>query len=378
MEHIEIFNKLKERSGSHSPSIEELKERLGVRIKIDACFLSNPYATELFMKYLQRDIIEPGLLRDLLEFYPQQNRDIASILSTQLKIPHENLFIGNGAIEVIQATLHRVIRGKIAIPIPTFSSYYEFLLDVNDAVFYNLEETKNFKLDLNLYEKFIRKNNLKNALIINPNNPDGSYLSRQEILKFLENNRDLEGIIIDESFGHFAYEDADLKLTMVEEVAMNFGNTIVIKSMSKDFGIAGIRAGYGIMNKEHVDKLLSSGYLWNLNGLAAYFFKVYCQEGFQCEYEIVRKKYIMNTITFWNELSRLKGIYVLPSKANFVLLKVQGMSSRDLMINLLVNYGIYVRDCSDKIGLPDGYIRVASRSFEENQEILRAIKEISK
>lgn len=377
MEIREIFGELKNRAGTHSPSIDELKERLGVEIKIDACFLSNPYATDLFMEYLQSDIIEKGLLRDLLEFYPQQNADIASILSEQLQLPSENLFVGNGAIEVIQAVLHRVVKGSIAIPVPTFSSYYEFLLRDDMAVFYQLEETNNFQLNLRAYDRFIKDNSVKNALLINPNNPDGGYLSRSELIEFLENNRDLESIIVDESFSHFAYETIDLDRTSLEEIALNYPNLILIKSMSKDFGIAGIRAGYGVMNRAHVSKLLGSGYLWNLNGLATYFFKVYCKESFQKRYETVRKKYIMNTMMFINELTVIEGLSVIPTKANFVLLKITGISSTDLMLRLLADYGIYVRDCSDKVGLPDGYIRVASRTFEENQEILAALRALA-
>ena len=378
MEYLEVFKELKKRSGTHSPSIEELKERLGLKVRIDACFLSNPYATELFIKYLQRDVIDKGLLREILEYYPQQNADIATILGKQLNMPSENLFIGNGAIEVIQAVLHNVVKGKIAIPIPTFSSYYEFLSSEESAVYFQLREKDNFQLDLNEYHEFIKTNDLKNALLINPNNPDGSYLQRNDLIDFLEKCRDLDCIIIDESFGHFAYENLDLDRTTLEQVALEYPNLIVIKSMSKDFGIAGIRAGYGVMNGVYVSKLLSNGYLWNLNGLATYFFKVYCNESFQREYETVRKKYIMNTMMFMNEISQLNGVSVVPSKANFVLLKIRGFTSTDLMLMLLAEYGIYVRDCSDKIGLGDGYIRVASRSFEENQEILLALRSIIK
>ncbi|MEE9438577.1 MAG: aminotransferase class I/II-fold pyridoxal phosphate-dependent enzyme, partial [Saprospiraceae bacterium] len=184
-------------------------------------------------------------------------------------------------------------------------------------------------------------------------------------------------LILDESFIHFAYEGADLYQISNQELIKQYPNLLIIKSMSKDFGIAGIRAGYGIMSKENVAKLLSNGYLWNVSGLADYFFKVYSEQKFTEEYEIVRKKYIMNTLMFLNELNGLETIKTYPSKANFALIEItNGMSSFDFTMELLINHGVYVRDCSDKIGLKGEFIRVASRSFEENLKILEAIKSI--
>ena len=147
--------------------------------------------------------------------------------------------------------------------------------------------------------------------------------------------------------------------------------------MSKDFGIAGIRAGYGIMNEKKVAQLLNNGYLWNVSGLADYFFKVYGNEVFQKEYEIVRKKYIMNTMMFLSELDKIPNIISYPSKANFALIEIiNGKSSFDVTMELLVDSNIYVRDCQDKIGLNGNFIRVASRTFEENLKIIDAFKKV--
>jgi histidinol-phosphate/aromatic aminotransferase/cobyric acid decarboxylase-like protein len=95
------------------------------------------------------------------------------------------------------------------------------------------------------------------------------------------------------------------------------------------------------------------------------------------EYEDCRKKYIIETVFFLNQLNELKNIKILPSKANFVLIELlNGLTSEDVSLDLLINHGVYVRDCSDKIGLDGEYIRVAARSFEENKQILEALKHI--
>jgi histidinol-phosphate/aromatic aminotransferase/cobyric acid decarboxylase-like protein len=162
-----------------------------------------------------------------------------------------------------------------------------------------------------------------------------------------------------------------------EELITKYKNLVIVKSMSKDFGIAGIRAGYAVMNQDKVKKLLSNGYLWNVSGLASYFFKIYSDHDFISQYEIVRKKYIMNTLMFISELNTIPNVKAYPSKANFVLLELlDGKSSFDFTLGLLIENGVYVRDCNDKIGLDGSFVRVASRSFEENLITISSIKNL--
>jgi histidinol-phosphate/aromatic aminotransferase/cobyric acid decarboxylase-like protein len=378
----EFFNefiRLKENSGSHSPSILSLMDKLvSVNgIKVDACFLSNPYATELFIEFFENELVTTKTLHHVIEAYPPQNREIAHFLSASINVPEDNIFIGNGAIEIIQAIIHNFVNGKIVVSIPTFSSYYEFVKDKNNVVFYNLKKENNYCLDVDNYIDFIKKEKPNSIVIINPNNPNGDYLNKDEVYRILSELRFLENIIMDESFIHFAYENLDLSMIDSYKLLTEFPNLCIVKSMSKDFGIAGIRAGYGIMCKEKVDQLLNTGYLWNVSGLTDYFFKLYSREDFQKRYDIVRKKYIMNTLMFLNELNRIPSIKVYPSRANFALVElIDGSSSKELMIKLLYSHGVYVRECSDKIGLDGQFLRIASRSFEENVLILDAFKSV--
>ena len=137
------FIKLKENSGSHSPSINTiLKEIPEIKMKVDACFLSNPYATKLFLDYLHKDLIKTGKINRVLEFYPSQNDVIAKSISKSINVDSKNIFVCNGAIEGIQAVLHNLLNGKISIPIPTFSSYYEYCHKDLEAVFLILKKMR--------------------------------------------------------------------------------------------------------------------------------------------------------------------------------------------------------------------------------------------
>jgi len=370
---------LKESSGTHSPSIDTLLSLIGdFKIKIDACFLSNPYATELFLNYLDNDLVKTNQLKNILEYYPPQNRDVAKYISKAIGINSKNIFVGNGAIEIIQAILHNFVRSKVVVILPTFSSYYEFLKEDTDVLFYTLDKNNNFTLDVKNYISFIKTHRPNTLVLLNPNNPNGFYLTKSEIEEILENTKYVENVIIDESFIHFAYENLDFSQISSEYLITKYENLVIIKSMSKDFGIAGIRAGYAVMNSKRVDYLLKNGYLWNVSGLANYFFKIYTEDDFTKKYDIARKKYILNTMLFFKELETIKYIHVYPSKANFALIELKNnIKSFDYTIDLLLNSGIYVRDCSDKIGLNGSFIRVASRTFEENVQIITALKNYS-
>lgn len=372
---------LKIQSGTHSPSIDSILSMLPeINIKVDACFLSNPYATDLFMTSLSEDFKNIHELRNILEYYPPQNKSVAKIISKVIGIGDENIFVGNGAIEIIQAVIHNFVRKKIVIILPTFSSYYEFVRDDTEVVFYQLDKDNEYKLDVQKFVDFINFHKPDSLVLINPNNPNGWYINILDLKFLLESCRNLDNVILDESFVHFANEDEDFTLINNYQLFNDFNNLIIIKSMSKDFGIAGLRAGYAVMRSECVRELLSKGYLWNISGLTNYFFKKYADKSFQLMYDSVRKLYIKETIGFYKKFSTLSEKYkVYPTSANFLLVELLSeIDSFEFSMELLLDNGLYVRDCSDKIGLEGKFLRVASRTREENEFILETFRMYSK
>ncbi|MEO5789703.1 histidinol-phosphate transaminase [Gelidibacter sp.] len=372
------YRSLKEKSGTHSPSLASIQEFIpDLKIKVDACFLSNPYATELFLEYFKKEMIDTGKINALLEFYPSQNNVIAGFIEKRLNIDEGHVFVGNGAIEAIQAIIHNYCEGKLMITIPTFSAYYEYAISEQEVVHYQLNKAENYRLDITDYIKQVEKEKPNTIVLINPNNPDGGYIKYDDLLFALDKLSWVKNIIIDESFIHFAYEDSDMELKSVVPNVINKDNVYVIKSMSKDFGIAGVRCGYAIMAKQKVQDLLKNGYLWNSNGLAEYFFRLYARQDFLDRYDLVRRKYITEALFFISELNQIKNIKVYPSRANFVLIELlNGANTTDVTAKLIANHGVYVRNCDDKIGLEGQFIRVAARSQKENKIIIKAIKEV--
>ena len=374
------FNNIKNSSGTHSPSMATLQDEFeGFSLKVDACFLSNPYATDLVMKYIKKDLLQTNKLRESIEYYPSQQHVLSKFLAQHIGIDSKNIFIGNGATEIIQALLHQVVNKKMVLAIPTFSSYYEFAKEEIDIVYFPLKKEENYVLNVNKYLEFIKKEQPDTVVLINPNNPNGDYLAYEQMDILLSGLKEVKNVIIDESFIHFAFESEALNLVSSTELFKKFENVIIVKSLSKDFGIAGVRIGYSLMKESLVKSFLKDGYLWNLNGIAEYLIRLISNDTFIKEYELVRKQYVAECQNFFKALEKIDALHVYPSQANFALIQLpENITSSFFVSALLCDFGIYVRTANDKIGLSGECVRVSVRRKEENQIVLNAITSVMK
>ena len=190
--------------------------------------------------------------------------------------------------------------------------------------------------------------------------------------KLLEKFSFMDNIILDESFIEFAG-----KFESVVSSFYEFKNLTIVHSMSKIFGIAGIRAGFCITKVEYVSKLLISGYLWNSNCFAIYFFELLNDKEFMKEYEDAKDKYNKELESYGKALETCNSkIKFYKSKANFFLGELidKNKTVDELMFYLLCEHGIYIRQCADKKGLNDRFFRISSRNEEENKKIIKALK----
>lgn len=365
-EFYQRFLQLKNEAGSHSPSIFRLlKEFPEVSMSVDACFLCNPYAFNIFYERLQKANLE-----SYVKFYPPQNEEVARNISQFRGIPSENILIGNGAIEIIENLFKFAKDQKVMVTLPTFSTYYEVGSIDNTIVPYQLSAGDNFKIDPEKVLDFIKVNNIDIAILVNPNNPTGSILTAAEIIELHQNFPSNKTLVIDESFIDFSTQD-----NSIEKYAVNHNNIIIVRSMSKDFGIAGLRVGYAVMNNELRKKYLASGFLWNSNGLAYFFTTLLADTNFQKQYLKAKNAYNEARDEFFKELSQINGIRVYPSQANFFMIETEEDSGL-LFSKLLYNWGIYTRILNDKAGLTGNFLRIASKDQRENRKIINALQKI--
>jgi histidinol-phosphate/aromatic aminotransferase/cobyric acid decarboxylase-like protein len=377
---LATLSALKAEAGSHSPSFYTLQDRIpDLTVKIDACFLSNPYATDIFIDRLKTDLLATGEIRKVLEFYPSQNHDVAAVLQRAVNVDADQIFVCNGAVEAIQAALHRFAGNRVAVILPTFSPYYEYLRSDQEVVYYKLSRETDFALDIDDFIDFVVKKRVDTVCLINPNNPNGGYVPAGGMQKLLQAFAHLQLVILDESFIDFAYEDEHLNRQSLAARAAEMKNVMLVKSMSKDFGIAGVRAGYAIMSADRVRTLISNGYLWNISGLTEFFFRLFAESEFQAQYVHARLRYLDEAIPFFEALGELDGLRAYSTKANFCLVELdRGLPMAEIFAPLLlIRHGVYVRDCRDKVGLEDGqYIRIASRKGFENETMLLALIDV--
>lgn len=361
---------IKKLSGSHSPS-PAMISGAGIKIKYDFCYLSNPYATDLFLKYFNAEI-KGERLAHLIEHYPSQNRSLAQKLTAIAGVPADNIFVGNGATEIIQAVLHNFAKKKILVPIPTFSPYLEFAPEGVAVITHQLQREDRFLLNTERFAQDVRERKPDTVVILDPNNPDGGSIGARGLHTLIQTLRHVETIIVDESFVHFAGR----KVESAGRLVKKFPNLVVIKSFSKDFGVAGLRLGYGTMSGQRVSELLKRGYLWNVSGFGEYFLNLLTRKDFLKEYEHARLLAVRERDAFFARLSRIPGLQVYPSKASMFLVELlDGSSADELSVRLLVRHGIYIRPCGDKVGLRGEFVRVASRRSSENDLLVRALKE---
>lgn len=356
------FLDLKEDAGNHSPSIHKLlREFPGVSIKVDACFLCNPYAFNLFYSEFEKTD-----MTKYIKFYPPQNHEVAENIARFRELPPERILIGNGAIEIIE----KFVRGKSTVfALPTFSSYYEQIEETAKMHPFILTAEDNYDINISKFIKHIQDVNPEQVIVVNPNNPTGTLIKREDIITIHKSLRSNQQLIVDESFIDFASTDES-----IEKYAINYDNIIVIRSLSKDFGIAGLRLGYAVMSEHMVKESLKNGFLWNSNGIAYFFTELLGAKTFQKQYLKAKTDYNLARDEFYRELVNL-GLDVVPSQANFFMIKTPG-DAGIYFAKLLYTYGIYTRILNDKWGLEGNYLRIASKDRKENRQMLVAIRKI--
>ena len=348
-----------------------------IRVDIDACFLSNPLATDLFWSYFNLDgLNDRKFITRMLEAYPSQNRIVAERLAPTIGVDPGRLFITNGATEAIQAIIHNY-SSHVHVNIPTFSPYYEFATPKHRVTTLPLEDENDFALDPGRYVQSVLQSGADTAVLISPNNPDGYLIPDDHLLWILSRLTSLRTVIVDESFIHFSDRNPLSGLPTLMGLTEQFDNVTLVKSMSKDFGIAGIRAGYAIMNPARVNALLDHGYLWNINGIAEYFFSLFTRPGFLGKYRNVLDSYRECIGQFTSMTASADFIRTYPTSANIQLMKMhRGISAEMVTTLLLIRHGVYVRSCGDKIGLDGEFLRVAIRTKPENERIFAALKDV--
>ncbi|MGL4987349.1 MAG: aminotransferase class I/II-fold pyridoxal phosphate-dependent enzyme [Treponemataceae bacterium] len=340
---------------------------------IDFCYLVNPFFPP------QKMLDELKSKFDILIHEYPSGLSVNNLLAAKnLGIKQDYIVVGNGAAELIKSIMEK-IEGCIGIAMPTFQEYPNRKSADQVIPFY--PQNKNFSYTADDLINFYDNKNILLLTLINPDNPSGNYLSKSDVLKLAEwTSKKNIFFIVDESFIDFSNAEctqSSLSVTFIDnDILESFKNLIVIKSISKSFGVPGLRLGVlASSNAKIIDCVKKDISIWNINSVAEYYLQIY--EKYRGEYEKGQKKFMSVRDDFYQKLAAIKNIRVIPSQANYFLCELEcSISAIELAKLLLSNYNILIKDLSDKDGMNGEFVRIAVKSLYENDKLIHALQEI--
>lgn len=332
-------------------------ERLGISPEdvLDFSVNSNPYGAS--------PLVREAIRQTPIERYPDREAlALRRALSRRLAAPVEQILPGNGAAELIQLTAFAFLKpgDEVLIVGPTFGEYERASRLMGAQIHHWRAKPENgFAIRADEIQAMLERHTFRLVFLCNPNNPTGQVFLLEALESWARSFPDTF-FVVDEAYLAFAP-------AAVSAIGPGWKNILVLRSMTKDYALAGLRLGYVVADCAVIDLLRNVRPAWNVNalaqaaGLAALQDEVYLEETLHA---------IQNDKVGLVKGLEAVGIQPLPSQTHFFLLPVE--NGRDFRRRLL-QHGIQVRDC-DSFGLP-GYVRIATRQPDENARLLAALKE---
>lgn len=334
---------------------------------LDFCYLVNPY-------FPPQQLIDEmkANFKVLLTQYPSGMRVNALLASRNFSVHQQNIIVGNGAAELIKCLMSH-FDGATGFIHPTFEEYPNRYKDKANIVF--TPTNPGFTYTADDLINFFNANPVRNLVLINPDNPSGNYIPMQDVLRIIKWAKE-SGVrlIIDESFADFADERNNTLIR--QDILGSSKDLYVIKSISKSYGVPGLRLGVMASgNTELISALKKDVSIWNINSFAEFYMQI--EEKYKKDYERALEKIRAERTRFQKALSRINGIKVFPSQANYVMVElVDGLSSKATTRELLTEKGIFVKDLAGKLGGKQ-YLRIAVRNSEDNDMLISALEQLS-
>lgn len=357
---------------SPEEKLEKIQNRFGGYWRydgiIDYCYLVNPF----FPPQKLIDEIKASFDR-LIRDYPSGISVNNLLAAKYFDLKRDYVVVGNGAAELIKSVMS-TMHDNIGIIIPTFEEYpnryqsdkIHCYKPLNRSLQYNADDLVNF----------FEKKEISTLFIINPDNPSGNYIKKDDMLRILEwSKRKKIRMVVDESFIDFSDYEEDSSL-MHNAILEKYVNLVLIKSISKSFGVPGLRLGIlASANADLINYIKKDVSIWNINSFGEFFLQIF--EKYKSEYKDGMKRFSIVRNDFFQKLSTLPHIRVIPSQSNYFLCELMdGYKAKSVTIKLLNNYDLFIKDLSSKKGFDGEYIRLAIKLPEENDLLIKALKEV--
>lgn len=336
---------------------------------LDFCYLVNPFFPTAQMKKEMKACFET-----LLTEYPSGMYVNSLLAAKYFNIKQDYVVVGNGAAELIKSMME-MSNGKIGIIYPTFEEYPNRL--AKDRVVPFLSDKTDYAYNAQDLMDFYENKELSHLLLINPDNPSGNFIPTHEVITLAKWCKKKEiHLIVDESFVDFSEGLLDNSL-LHDEILEAYTNLTVIKSISKSYGVPGLRLGILASSDtkmiNHIKKDVS---IWNINSFGEYYMQIFGK--YAKDYIVACKEFIKERERFQKEMEKIPFIRVVPSQANYFMIEIiDRYTPEELSKLLLKRFNILIKSCNSKHGLENkNYIRIAVRCKNDNDALLRALLEL--
>ena len=339
---------------------------------LDFCYLVNPYFPSKRMKDELRSNFDT-----LLTEYPSGMKVNTLIASKCFGVSEPYIVPGNGAAELIKV-LMETTEGKTGFIRPTFEEYPNRYDKDSQVTF--VPQNGDYRYTADDLMAFFGDKDIQTLMVINPDNPSGNFIPKADVLRLAQWCED-KGIrlVVDESFVDFSIDYATNSL-LSDEILETYPHMAVMKSISKSFGVPGLRLGIlASADKALIAQMKKEVSIWNLNSFAEFFMQIYNKH--EKDYQKACEKFVAERDSFECQLRTVPFLRVMPSQANYFLCEVLSpYTAKEIVIYMLRHHNILTRDCSLKPGLdPDKqYMRIAVRNHEDNTRLVEALKLFSK
>lgn len=337
---------------------------------LDFCYLVNPY-------FPPRQMIDEmkASFETLMREYPSGMRVNSLLAAKYFSIKQEYVVVGNGAAELIKALVENHTE-RIGVIYPTFEEYPN--RSVQDKIVSLLPDNGDFRYDAETIMAYFADKAIDTLLLINPDNPSGNYIPYADLLRLIAwtKERSMQ-FVVDESFVDFVEAEGEISLLRNEILAAN-PHLIVVKSISKSYGVPGFRLGVlASGNTERIARLKKEVAIWNINSFGEFYLQIY--EKYHKEYVQACEAFRAERKHFYEELLQIPYLRVSPSQANYFLCEVtgEGHTSMELAVRLLADDDILIKDCSGKAAFRGKqFIRLAIRDRKDNHRLVEALAKL--
>lgn len=314
-----------------------------------------------------------GDLNRIVSSYPTAQLELDRLVATWTNSEPECVVVGNGSSQLIRILGEHLVE-HLALPVPTFNEY-ENVMHPTRLTRFPLEKDT-FTLDIDSFVEAVRTSGSDVAVVVTPNIPTALTIKPKVILGLAEQLSECGcRLVVDESFVDFSRAG---RAGSVESAIQSHSNLVVMKSMSKVFGVPGLRLGYLLTaDLGFASEVRSHLPIWNVNGVGEAFLRRVGR--YRAEFETSCALVYETCQLLYQDLRAMPGISPFAPDANFVFCatSVPGMTAVDLARRLYLEHGILVKDCSYNT-LPSGdrFLQIGSRSYEENRVLVEALSSL--